>query len=213
MNIIFDLDGTLGDTLPLCISAFKEAIQPYSDKILTDQDIINTFGPSEEGTVLALAPSHYDVAIEKYLSLYEANHHRCPSPFPGIRSLLDTLKREKIYTAMVTGKGEKSTKITLDVFGLNEYFSIVKTGSIEGPVKPQRIEEVILESGIDRANTYYVGDTASDVIAARQCGLKTISVAWDSSADYQALESVKPDYLFNSVSDLQGFVEQQVLTT
>lgn len=210
MNIIFDLDGTIGDTLPLCISAFKQAIQPYSEKPLSDQDIIDTFGPSEEGTVLALAPDNYNDAISKYLSLYKDTHNMCPTPFPGILELLEIIKNKNIFTAMVTGKGEKSTKITLEVFGLSDYFPIVKTGSIEGPVKPQRIEEVLTKSGINRTETYYVGDTASDVVAAKSCGLKTISVTWDPKADYNALVAAKPDYLFTSVNELKNFVTQHI---
>ena len=59
-GLIFDLDGTIGNTLPLCIQAFRQSIEPLAMKKLSDQDIIATFGPSEEGTIQTLIPEHYE---------------------------------------------------------------------------------------------------------------------------------------------------------
>ncbi len=58
--VIYDLDGTLTNTLPLCIAAFRQSVEPLINCSLPDAEIIATFGPSEEGTILALAPTHYD---------------------------------------------------------------------------------------------------------------------------------------------------------
>ncbi|MGQ1947507.1 HAD family hydrolase [Geofilum sp. OHC36d9] len=52
--VIFDLDGTLGNTIPLCIEAFRKSIEPLIGKKLSDQEITSTFGPSEEGTIKVL---------------------------------------------------------------------------------------------------------------------------------------------------------------
>jgi phosphoglycolate phosphatase-like HAD superfamily hydrolase len=54
--VIFDLDGTLADTLPLCIQAFRASVQPLIHRCPSDEEIVATFGPSEEGTIMALAP-------------------------------------------------------------------------------------------------------------------------------------------------------------
>ena len=43
--VAFDLDGTIGDTLPMCIQAFKEATQPYAGRELSDEEVVQTFGP------------------------------------------------------------------------------------------------------------------------------------------------------------------------
>ena len=63
-GIIFDLDGTIANTLPLCIEAFRKSIEPLANRALSDEEIIATFGPSEEGTIMALAPLHYDAGIK-----------------------------------------------------------------------------------------------------------------------------------------------------
>ena len=82
MHLLFDLDGTLGDTLPLCIAAFREAIEPLAGRKLSDKDIIDQFGPSEEGTIMALIPQHYDEGMARYIEAYTRLHPMCPAPFP-----------------------------------------------------------------------------------------------------------------------------------
>jgi len=52
--MIFDLDGTIGNTLPLCIKAFRETIETFMKRKISDEEIIATFGPSEEGTIYSL---------------------------------------------------------------------------------------------------------------------------------------------------------------
>lgn len=83
--VIFDLDGTLANTLPLCIKAFKNSIQPLINRSVSDAEIIATFGPSEEGTIMALAPDFYEQGVSDYLHFHETLHHMCPSPFEGIK--------------------------------------------------------------------------------------------------------------------------------
>src|ERR1700761_5374927 len=103
--VIFDLDGTIANTLPLCIRAFRESIQPLIQRNLSDAEIIATFGPSEEGTIKALAPDHYGQGVASYLQLYAELHDMCPVAFPGISDILQELQQRHVRIAMVTGKG------------------------------------------------------------------------------------------------------------
>ena len=75
-------------------------------KILTDREIIETFGPSEEGVVKKLLPGNYKEGLELYLRYYKELHGiMCPRPFDGIIPLLEWLKSQNISAAIVTGKG------------------------------------------------------------------------------------------------------------
>jgi phosphoglycolate phosphatase/pyrophosphatase PpaX len=111
-GVIFDLDGTIGDTVPLCIKAFRKAIEPLIERLVSDEEIIATFGPSEEGTIMALAPEFYEEGVTNYLKYYEQYHDMCPNPFEGIEDILRILKEKGIHISMVTGKGKYSTDIS-----------------------------------------------------------------------------------------------------
>jgi phosphoglycolate phosphatase/pyrophosphatase PpaX len=210
-TVLFDLDGTIADTLPLCIQAFREAIEPLSGKQLSDADIIATFGPSEEGTMASLLAD--DVlrkeGLDRYLRCYGALHEMCPVPFAGIRELLEELRTRNIFIGMITGKGAKSAAITLRRFNLEEFFKVVKCGSAYGAMKDVRIEEVFAEfPQLSRQRTLYVGDSPGDIIASRKCGIKIASVAWATSTDIQALRVLKPDFLFENVSELAALLRE-----
>ncbi|NLH42357.1 MAG: HAD family hydrolase [Planctomycetes bacterium] len=206
-TVLFDLDGTLGDTLPLCMAAFREAIEPLAGRRLSDEQIVAAFGPSEEGTVAMLLPDRKDEALLRYLERYEALHGCCPEPFPGVREILDYLKSRRVCVGLVTGKGPRSAAMTLARFGLGDCFDVVKTGEASGPVKDRRIEEVIAEFSPPREDVLYVGDSPSDVTACRQCGIRIAAAAWSPTADVEALRAMRPDHLFTSIPPFFAFLK------
>ncbi|MGG1880737.1 HAD family hydrolase [Paenibacillus cisolokensis] len=205
--IIFDLDGTLGNTLPLCIAAFKASIEPLAGRSLTDQEIIATFGPSEEGTVQALIPDHYDQGVEDYLKAYRELHHMCPAPFPGIAALLDQAQANQVALALVTGKGARSTEITLDLFGIRSYFRVIETGSPHGPRKVEGIQHVLQQLDVKPEDALYVGDTPSDIESSRTAGIPVAAAAWADTSDAEQLRSYHPDQLFTTIDDFKQYIE------
>lgn len=210
-GVIFDLDGTIADTLPLCINAFRMAIEPLAEREFTDDEIIATFGPSEEGTIMALVPHHYEAGIAGYLQFYEILHSHCPVPFTGIPELLGYLQHHNVRLAMVTGKGEKSTVISLQQFNLTHHFSIIETGSPNGPVKAECIERVLQQWGdLIKDEVIYVGDAPSDIAACRKAGIPIAAAAWAETADAEKLQSLHPDALFYTIADFFDWIKHRI---
>lgn len=210
-GVIFDLDGTLANTLPLCIEAFRKSIEPLISRPVSDEEIINTFGPSEEGTILALAPDHYEEGVAAYLSNYERLHAMCPAPFEGIRELIRFLKRKEIRLALVTGKGLHSTEISLDFLELNGFFEIIETGSPDGPRKPEGIGYVLdFFEGLRKDEIIYVGDASSDITASRKAGIPVVAAAWAETAEPGKLSAMKPDHLFYTVSEFSVWIREMI---
>lgn len=206
-TVLFDLDGTLGNTLPLCIAALREAIEPLTGRPLTDEQIKAGFGPSEEGTIGALLPENKAQAMQRFFERYEALHSRWPEPFAGVPELLQYLKDRHVFLGLVTGKGPQSTTMTLTRYHLTDYFDVIKTGEPSGPVKDRRFEEILAEFSLAREEVLYVGDTSSDVAACRRCRIQIAAAAWAPTADIEALQSAHPDYLFTSIPQLSAFLK------
>jgi phosphoglycolate phosphatase-like HAD superfamily hydrolase len=209
--VIFDLDGTLANTLPLCIQAFRESVQPLIQRTLSDEEIVATFGPSEEGTIMALAPDHYKEGVAAYLHLYAELHNMCPAPFEGMPEILQKLKQKNVPVAMVTGKGKHSTAISLQYFSLTGYFSVIETGAPLGPRKVQGIQAV-LETWpeIDKREVIYVGDAPSDITASRAAGISVVAAAWASTANAEILKSMNPDQLFLSIQAFSDWLIENI---
>jgi len=209
--VIFDLDGTLANTLPLCIIAFRKSIEPLISREVSDEEIIATFGPSEEGTIDALAPDFYDKGVADYITHYTALHDMCPDVFEGMPEILETLKCKGIRTAMVTGKGLTSAEISLKRFGITQYFELLETGIRTGPSKPQGIK-AILNKWDDLAKTevIYIGDAPSDVTACREAGIPIVAAAWAETAEPEKLIALQPDELFYNISDFEKWLYENL---
>lgn len=143
--VAFDLDGTIGDTLPMCIQAFKMATQPYAGHELSDEEVVQTFGLNEEGMIKCVVDEAYrQQALRDFYVVYEALHKEmCPRPFEGIHELITLLKRKGITVVLITGKGAKSCDITLRQFNMETSFAKVITGSAERNIKSEALKELL----------------------------------------------------------------------
>ncbi|MDR2894353.1 MAG: HAD family hydrolase [Alistipes sp.] len=200
--IIFDFDGTLADSLPLCVEAFRRAVEPACGRLLTDAEIKATFGPSEEGTIAALAPQRYDECMESFLRHYDALHgEMCPSIFDGMREVLHSLKDRGFRVALVTGKGPLSCDISLGKLGLSGFFDHVGCGVAEGDIKSRRIGEILEKWELEPTEVLYVGDSPFDVDSCRRVGAPIAAAAWAPDARREGLIAKDPDAIFFTVAD------------
>jgi phosphoglycolate phosphatase-like HAD superfamily hydrolase len=204
--VIFDLDGTIADTLPLCIAAFKKSVEPLLGNTISEQEIIATFGPSEEGTIRKLIPQNEAAGVKAYLQHYQDLHSMCPVAFDGIEDLLEALKNKGVQLAMVTGKGIHSTRLSLKQFGLGGYFEIMETGSPEGPNKVNGIRKVLSRLNTDIKESLYVGDAPSDIKYCKEIGIAIAAAGWASTTNADELKPLKPDWIFYSVDDFKKWI-------
>jgi phosphoglycolate phosphatase/pyrophosphatase PpaX len=202
--VILDMDGTIADTLPLCIKSFKIAIETLSGEEITDRQITDTFGPSEEGTISVFLPDKLEEGVNLYLDSYTRLHKTmCPKPFDGIIEIFETIKKNGIKLALVTGKGIKSLKVTLKLFGLEDIFDAVEAGKPEGADKPQAMKRVMQKLNLLPEECVYIGDTVSDIISAHSVAISIISAAWAECADTENLRKYNPDKICYKVTDLK----------
>ncbi len=205
-GVIFDLDGTLGDTLPVCYRAFARVFAKRLGRHYTNSEIHAMFGPSEEGILARLCPGDPAGALRDYLSEYRLAHSACPSPFGGIPELLACLRDSGVDLAIVTGKGPHSARISLESFGLPVDFAIVEAGSADGAVKPAAMLRVLARWGFPPDRVASTGDAPSDIRAAKQVGITSVAAAWAPGADIDRLAASKPDFLFREVSAMSGWL-------
>lgn len=209
-TIIFDLDGTLADTLPLCIMAFKKSVEPYLQREIHSEEILSNFGPSEEGTFRKLVPGHEQACTKAYLEYYADLHYLYPEPFSGMREILELLKGKNIELAMVTGKGEGSARISLDKLGLASYFGILETGSPLGPDKVNGIRRIVKKLDADLSRSLYIGDALSDIRYCKEVGIPIASVAWATAVDREKLKALDPEFLFDTVEEFHDWISTRI---
>jgi phosphoglycolate phosphatase-like HAD superfamily hydrolase len=206
-GIIFDLDGTLANTLPVCFTAFRQAFFRYLDRHLTDEEISAYFGPSEEGIIQRVVHSEWQDCLEVYLNEYEKAHSICDRSFPGIETALNLCQKKNIALSIVTGKGKSSAAISLQHLGLEDYFDFVETGSANGAIKPLAIKNVLEKWDLSPQYVAYIGDSPSDVVDAKEVGVIPLAAAWAESASFERLEAMAPVAIFSTVENLISWID------
>lgn len=206
-GVIFDLDGTLGDTLPVCYRAFAKVFRRRLGREFSSAEIHAMFGPSEEGILRRLCPDDADGALKAYLAAYRRAHARCPEPFAGIRGCLDMLRRRGVERAIVTGKGPRSAAISLGEFELSDLFPQVEAGSPDGGVKPEAMGRILRRWGFGPRDVVGVGDSPSDIRSARAAGVASVAAAWAPGTSAARLAACNPDWLFRDVPAFREWLE------
>lgn len=206
--VAFDLDGTIGDTIPMCIAAFRQAVAPYAGRELTDDDIIQTFGLNEEGMIRqVVAGDAWRQALADFYAAYEQMHAICPAPFEGMAELIADIKAHSRHVALITGKGERSCAITLAQFGMSHCFERVATGSADRRHgKASALRSLMEELCLQPEELAYVGDAISDIAACREAGTLCLSAAWAATPDEaRELQRQNAPHVFATIEELRDF--------
>lgn len=205
-GLIFDLDGTLADTLPLCLISFQDAVEKTSKSRPTKEEVEKFWGYSEIGIVKNLCPQNWEICFTEFLNIYKQNHSMCCELFEGMSDILDMLENNSIKMALVTGKGIDSCSITLSEFGIKKYFEHIEMGAETGSIKPECIERVLGKWGMSSSEVYYVGDSVNDIKDAREAGVKSIAAAWAETANIELLEQEFPDLIFYTIEEFADWL-------
>lgn len=209
---IFDFDGTLADTLPLCCEAFRRTVSDLDGRTLTDREIEFHFGPDDLGIIQRLFPGKpelHEPGRELFIRHYRELHaEMAPAPFPGTADLLRSLRDKGMRLAMVTGKRRESANISLRFFHLAEFFPVLETGSPEGGVKTDRIKKALERLDSSAGEAIYIGDSPSDVDACRAVPIRVLAAGWAPGADVKGLKERKPDFLLTRFENLDLFFRE-----
>jgi phosphoglycolate phosphatase len=205
--VAFDFDGTVADTVSMCIDAFIKALSPYIGYELNKNEIIKTFGQNEIGTVKSITKDKWEPALKDFYYYYEKMHDSCPAPFPHIYELIDYLKERNIIVPLVTGKGQICCNISLEKLGLESCFSDRMYGEETRNNKAESIIKLLEKYNVKKDEFYYVGDAPTDITACREAGVTCLSAAWSDGADIENLKKNNPDYVFYNIASLKAFLE------
>jgi HAD superfamily hydrolase (TIGR01549 family) len=205
---IFDMDGTLGDTVYVSVEAIIRTVFHLTGKTYTHPEIIDRFGPTEFGILQTLIPEElWQESYQIFLREYDSIHRKYKiKAYPGIQGVLDLLNRHNIRKAIVTGKSRESAEISLQYFNLETHFDAVETGSDFGSIKKDCIHKVVKIWKFPPENVLYIGDAPSDVSIAKSAGVCPVSVAWANTADRSRLALEQPCFIFERVEHFQTWL-------
>lgn len=209
--IVFDMDGTLTQTNQLIYDSFNYIAQKYAGRTYTIPEITAMFGPPEEGALLAIVkPEQLDDVMADYLAFYRSHHNRLARLYPGIEEVLHYIHKRGRILAVFTGKGIRTTTITLQEFHIDHFFDYIVTGNDVVNHKPssEGLRKIIDHFKLQPEEVLMVGDAVSDVRAAREAGVPIAAVLWDSYAKETMLQ-MNTDFTFHNVHEFHDWLKSQ----
>ena len=180
--ILFDMDGTLLDTLADMVSAVNHILSVHGWPLRTTGEVRTFVGNGARRLMgRALPPADAGEGCETVLTVYRDWYqtHNCvaTAPYPGIPALLAALAKAGIKTAVVSTKPDATPK-TLAA----RFFPGLPAFGQRDDVPPKPAPDLVFRAletlGVDAADAIYVGDSEVDVATARNAGLPLAAVSW-----------------------------------
>ncbi len=181
---IFDLDGTLLDTLHdlwvSCNYALRENGMPERSLDEVRRFVGNGVKKLMERAIpLGLDNSKFDVTYETFRKHYLVHSLDTTKPYSGIPELLANLKKHGKHMAVVSNKFYAATQeLCRHFFGDYIDVAIGERENIRKKPAPDTVNEAIRQLGVGRENAVYIGDSDVDVMTARNSNMPCISVLW-----------------------------------
>lgn len=210
-GIIFDIDGTLTSTNELIFATFNHIAEKYEGRTYSDEDIISMFGPTEDVILKEkFNGDKFKEVYDEYYRFYRENHPRMADLYPGIVDILKDLKAKNILISIFTGKGRKTTEITLEILGIKNFFDLVVTGDDVKNHKPspEGIFKFLNSFNLNRDEVLMVGDSVADILAAKEAKIDIASVVWDSYAKDEVIK-LNPLH-FHNVNEFRKWLEERI---
>ena len=210
-GVIFDLDGTLADTLEDITDSINIVFAETGHESVSRERVRGLIGEGL-GKLLQLAsgldvPDRVDGFIERYREVYRGRMLVCTRLFPGVSEMLDALVRLEVPLAVRSTKPEEFTLPICETLLSRWPFVRVRGPRSEALRKPDPTQALEVAAEMDRppSAVFFIGDSVIDIGAAHNAGMRAVAVTW-GYRDFSELDRAKPEHLIDRPASLIDIV-------
>lgn len=212
-GIIFDLDGTLLDTIDDLAESMNEVLKKYDHPTFTSDEYKLKIGGGFEGLISNSVPADTDSETQEealilFSSIYDKRYLNKSKPYEGIDSLLDELSKREFKIGINSNKKDEYTNILANKFFKRIPF-IKIYGERDGIArKPDPISalDIIKSMGLRPEEVLYVGDSKVDIMTAKNAKIDSVGVLW-GFRDYEELEKYGATYIVSDPKEILKIIE------
>jgi pyrophosphatase PpaX len=202
---LFDLDGTLIDSIRLILDSYHHTLKHHNLPARTDEEWLRGVGTPlhVQFSDWRESPGILEAMIATYREYNLRHHDRMVTIYPGVLDALRALKAAGIQTGLVTSKNRHGAVRGLTLVGLEALMDVMVCADEVTNHKPhpEPVEQAVALLGAHPKATVYVGDSIHDMHAGRAAGVKTAAALWGPFGRAH-LESADPDYWLDVPGDL-----------
>lgn len=213
--VIFDLDGTLVDSVPDITRALNKVLRTDDDRHrrVTESEAKLLVGDGARTTIeraMALCGVSSAQGAEAYLGAYlkELEDVRLTRLFPGVWESLNELRAEGHLLAICTNKVRSATDCVLSALGIADFFALIVACDETPKPKPDpgHVRQILDHFAIIPQHAVYVGDSAHDMTAARGAEVTSVALSFGYSA--VPANQLGADYVIDDFARLPALVGQ-----
>jgi pyrophosphatase PpaX len=206
--VLFDLDGTLVDTVPFILAAVRHAFDGYGI-CPTDAEWIAGIGTPLRTQLasFASAPADVERLFERYRTFWLEHHDRETRVFPGALDVVAGLAARGHPIGVVTAKNEQGARRTLGHTGLLAHVPVIVAADSCANAKPHP-EPVLLalsRLGMPPDRAVFVGDSPHDIAAGKAAGTRAAAALWGACAR-ETLAAAGADFFLDDLRDVPSLV-------
>ena len=214
---IFDLDGTLTDTLESLAYSVNETMKEMGMPQITTEQCREFVGNGAkvliEKTLKASGDeklTRFDEAYETYLRIFDKCCTYRVKPYPGIPEMLKEMKAQGLKLGVLSNKPDRqAVHVVEEIFGKNIFDHI--QGQKDGvPRKPDptAVLSIAAEFGSAPSETLYIGDSEVDGATGKAAGMDTVLVTWGFRSRY-VLEAAEPYRIVDSTDEILMTIKEK----
>lgn len=208
-TVLFDLDGTLIDSLRLILDSYHHTLAQHGIPARTDDEWLKGVGTP---LTVQLAEWRDELGtIEAMIATYRAynltHHDRMVTVYPGVLEAVREIKAAGLQTGLVTSKNRPGAIRGLRLVGLEALMDVLVCADEVTNHKPhpEPVEKAVALLGAEPGTTVYVGDSVHDMNSGRAAGVRTAAALWGPFGRVH-LEEAKPDYWLETPSEMVTLV-------
>lgn len=207
--IIWDLDGTLIDSMPVTFEAFNDGIEHFLGRRLLPTEIKKHFGPAEDEVVTGIVGRKNAAECYKIVCQSLVDRLNQIKPFDGIIDTLEGLRAKGHVSTIFTGRGRLGTDTILNYLSWHSRFELIVTSSEVKNTKPhpEGIFQICEKLKFRPQDAIMIGDSPLDIQAGREAGTHTIGCTWDDMCNASALADIKPSRIIRHPSELISAID------
>lgn len=197
-TVVFDLDGTLIDSLGLILASYRHTMETHLGRRMADELWVRGMGTPLDVQMRGFARSaeEAEAMVRTYEEHNLANHDRLVRPYPGVREAVEELRRRGLTLAIATSKRSEATRLGLRACDFPEewFAGIVTANDVTRPKPDPQPVAMALERAEedDPSRAIYIGDSVHDMRSGRAAGVTTAAVLWGPNSR-ETLEVADPD--------------------
>ncbi len=208
MTVLFDLDGTLVDTVPFILAAARHAFEGYGAGP-SDEQWIAGIGTPLRTQLASFARRERDVEalFQRYHAYWLEHHDRETHCFPGALETVVELAGRGHPIGIVTAKNERGAHRTLEHTGLLPYVQAVvgADSCANSKPHPEPVLLALVRLGSAAADAVLIGDSPHDIAAAKAAGTRAAAALW-GACGHEALAAAGADFFLGDVRELAALV-------